>query len=90
MPLGLSPSAMHCLAHPDGEIATSRAAARMGVAMCLSSYSTTSLEQVAAQGKGNPYMLQMCILKDRAITQQLLRRGEGERIRPPTCRRTGG
>lgn len=67
---------MHRLAHPDGEIATSRAAAKMGIPMALSSYSTTSLEDVIAQGKGNPYMMQMCIVKDRSITSQLLKRAE--------------
>lgn len=48
----------------------------MGVAMGLSSYSTTSLEDVAAQGSGNPYFHQVCILKDRKRTLQLLQRAE--------------
>lgn len=77
-PCGLSPSAMHCLAHPDGEIATSRAAAKMNIPMVLSSYSTTSLEDVKAEGFGNPYMMQMCIVRDRNITLQLLERAESE------------
>jgi (S)-2-hydroxy-acid oxidase len=67
---------MHKLAHPDGELATSRAAASMGVAMCLSSYSTTSLEDVKEQGNGNPYAIQMCVVKDRNVTKQLLHRAE--------------
>lgn len=67
---------MHKLAHPEGELATSRAAAAMKTAMALSSYSTTSLEDVKAQGADNPYMIQMCIVKDRNITLQLLRRAE--------------
>ncbi|KAF9690869.1 hypothetical protein EKO04_011110 [Ascochyta lentis] len=75
-PCGFSPSAMHCLAHPDGELATSRAASKMGIPMALSSYATTSLEDVIAQGADNPYMMQMCIVKDRNITMQLLRRAE--------------
>ncbi|KAK0664319.1 Peroxisomal (S)-2-hydroxy-acid oxidase GLO4 [Lasiodiplodia hormozganensis] len=75
-PLGLSPTAMHRLAHPDGELATSRAAAKNGICMGLSSYATESLENVAAQGMGNPYVMQMCVLKDREITLQLLRRAE--------------
>ncbi|KAJ9604925.1 hypothetical protein H2200_010314 [Cladophialophora chaetospira] len=75
-PLGFSPSAMQKLAHQDGELATSRAAAAMGVAMCLSSYSNTSLEEVISVGNGNPYMIQMCVVKDRSITAQLLRRAE--------------
>ncbi|KAF2156544.1 (S)-2-hydroxy-acid oxidase [Myriangium duriaei CBS 260.36] len=75
-PVGFSPSAFHCLAHPDGELATSRAAASMGIPMCLSSYSTTSLEDVKAQGGNNAYMVQMCIVRDRNITLQLLQRAE--------------
>ena len=77
-PLGLSPSAMQQLAHPEGELATSRAAATMGLSMCLSSYSNTSLEDVKLQGKDNPYMIQMCVVKDRNVTKQLLQRAEGE------------
>ncbi|KAF1925600.1 uncharacterized protein M421DRAFT_240330 [Didymella exigua CBS 183.55] len=69
---------MHCLAHKDGELATSRAAANAGILMVLSPYATTSLEDVIAQGTGNPYMMQMCIVKDRNITMQLLRRAEGK------------
>ena len=77
-PLAFSPSAMHKLAHPEGEIATSRAAANMGIGMCLSSYSTSSLEEVKVQGKENPYMMQMCIVRDRNRTLQLLERAESE------------
>jgi (S)-2-hydroxy-acid oxidase len=46
--------------------------------MALSSYATKSLEDVIAQGTGNPYMMQMCIVKDRNITMQLLKRAEGK------------
>ncbi|VUC26969.1 unnamed protein product [Clonostachys rosea] len=75
-PLGFSPAAMHNLAHPDGEIATSRAAAKMGIAMGLSSYATSSMEDVAAEGLGNPYAMQLCVLRDRETTLQILRRAE--------------
>ncbi|KAI6948015.1 hypothetical protein KC321_g18956, partial [Hortaea werneckii] len=72
MPLGFSPSAMHRLAHPDGELATSRAAADANIAMTLSSYSTESLENVKAQGLSNPYAMQLCVLRDRYTTKQIL------------------
>ncbi|KAF2158019.1 FMN-dependent dehydrogenase [Myriangium duriaei CBS 260.36] len=75
-PLALAPVAMQRLAHPDGEVACSRAAAKMGVPMCLSSYSTSSLEDVKAQGSTNAYMVQMCIVRDRSVTLQLLERAE--------------
>ncbi|POR33091.1 2-hydroxy-acid oxidase [Tolypocladium paradoxum] len=75
-PLGFSPAAMHRLAHPDGELATSRAAAKMNVCMALSSYATESLENVATQGLGNPYVMQLCVLRDRPTTVQILERAE--------------
>ncbi|KAK5936540.1 hypothetical protein PMZ80_011227 [Knufia obscura] len=76
MPFGISPTAMQQLAHPDGEEATSRAAASMNLPMCLSSYSNTSLENVKREGNGNPYMMQMCIVKDRNVTLQLMKRAQ--------------
>lgn len=77
-PLGFCPTALHQLAHPDGETATSRAAANMGVAMGLSSYATTPLEKVAEQGTGqNPYAIQLTIPKERHIAVQMIRRAEG-------------
>lgn len=77
MPLGFSPAAMHKLAHPDGERAASRAAAKMNICMALSSYATESLENVAAEGHGNPYAMQLCVLRDRPTTIQMLERAEG-------------
>ncbi|KAL2827319.1 FMN-dependent dehydrogenase [Aspergillus cavernicola] len=76
LPFGFSPAASQKLAHPDGELATSRAAAKFGICMGLSSYSNYSLEDVGAQGLGNPYAIQMCVLKDRSLTLQLLKRAE--------------
>lgn len=77
-PLGFSPTALHNLAHPDGELATSRAAANMGISMGLSSYAATPLEDVAVQGTGqNPYMIQLTIPKDRSIAVQMIKRAEG-------------
>ena len=71
---------MHKLAHPDGELATSRAASKLKIPMALSSYATSSLEEVKTQGADIPYMIQMCIVKDRNITLQLLERAESEHI----------
>ncbi len=67
---------MHCLAHPDGEKATSRAAARLNIPMGLSTYSTVSLEDVAAQGSGNPYAFQLSVVKDRNMTLHWIKRAE--------------
>ncbi|KAI8665216.1 FMN hydroxy acid dehydrogenase domain-containing protein [Fusarium sp. Ph1] len=75
-PFGFSPAAMHALAHPDGEVATSRAAAKNGVAMALSSYSSMNLEDVVAEGQGNPYMIHICFYKDRRKTLEITKRAE--------------
>ncbi|KAL3458230.1 FMN-dependent dehydrogenase [Aspergillus heterothallicus] len=79
-PLVIAPSGMQCMAHPDGEKATARAAARAAVPMAVSTYSTTSLEDVKRAGDEaspkNTYMLQLYIFKDRALTENLVRRAE--------------
>lgn len=77
-PFGFSPAAMHQLAHPDGEVGTSKAAAAVGCPMLLSTYSTKSMEDVIAQGSGNPYGFQITMIKDRSKTVQMIRRAEGE------------
>ncbi|VUC29943.1 unnamed protein product [Clonostachys rosea] len=76
LPFGFAPAAMHCLAHPDGENATSRAAASTGIPMALSTYSTISLEDVISQGKGNPYAFQLSVLKDRNTVLKWIKRAE--------------
>jgi (S)-2-hydroxy-acid oxidase len=71
---------MHAMAHPDGEIATSRAASRVGVPMILSHYSNSSIEDVVATGKsgGNPYAMQLCMVNDWDTNISILRRAESE------------
>ncbi|PIA88906.1 Hydroxyacid oxidase 1 [Cercospora beticola] len=76
MPLGFSPAAMHRLAHPEGELAVSRAAAKHNIAMGLSSYATEPLESVIAEGGSNPYAMQLCVLRNREISHQMIRRAE--------------
>lgn len=67
---------MHKLAHSDGEIATSRAASNENIAMGLSAYSTCSMEDVIAEGKGNPYVMQVTLLKKRTVTLRMIQRAE--------------
>ncbi|KAK5302284.1 hypothetical protein LTR43_001249 [Exophiala xenobiotica] len=82
-PFGFSPAAMHRLAHPDGEVGTSKACAALNVAMGLSAYSTDSLEDVIKQGEGktNPYAMQVSLLKDKKLTLRLLERAEKARFK---------
>ncbi len=46
-PVAIAPMAVHGLAHPDGEVATARAAAAAGIPFTLSTMSSRSIEDVA-------------------------------------------
>ncbi|GBE92660.1 alpha-hydroxy acid oxidase [Nostoc cycadae] len=76
LPLLIAPMAFQCLAHPQGELATSLAAATAGVGMVLSTMATKSLEEVAAVGyKHNALQwFQLYIHKDRGLTRNLVER----------------
>lgn len=69
---------MQTLAHPDGEIGTSKACAANNTLMGLSNYSCIELEKVIAHGAGNPYIIQMSLLKNKAAMIQMIKRAEGE------------
>ena len=75
MPLLLAPTAFHKLAHPDGELATARAAGAAGIPMILSSLSTTTVEEVIGAATG-PVWFQLYINKDRGFTRDLVARVE--------------
>lgn len=75
-PICIAPTAMQKMAHPDGECATSRAAAKHKTLMTLSSWSTTALEEVAAAAPGGYRWFQLYVYKDRAVTLELVRRAE--------------
>ncbi|KAJ9616893.1 hypothetical protein H2200_000613 [Cladophialophora chaetospira] len=77
-PFGFSPAAMHRLAHPEGEVGTSKACVALNVAMGLSAYSNDCLEDVIlqAEGKANPYAMQISLLKSQDLTIRLLQRAE--------------
>ena len=78
MPLCVAPTALHRMAHPDGELATARAAAAAGVPMVLSSLSTTSVEEVRAAAVAvDPAArtwMQMYIGRDRGAVRELAQR----------------
>ncbi|XP_070389784.1 2-Hydroxyacid oxidase 1-like isoform X2 [Dermacentor albipictus] len=76
MPVGISPTALQKLAHPDGEAATAQAAANAGTVMILSALSTTSMEDVASRAPGSLRWLQMEVVKDRSVTVDFLSRAE--------------
>ena len=77
LPMGVAPTAMQRLAHDDGELATARACQKAGVAMGLSSFATTTLEDVATElGKETPCVLQLYLFEEREHSRKLIARAK--------------
>ncbi|GME45440.1 FMN-dependent dehydrogenase family protein [Neofusicoccum parvum] len=85
-PLGFVPAANHKLAYPDGEAATACAAARTGICMGLSAYSTTGMEEVPTEAAGAaealgglkppPLAIQLTMFRNRDVSAQMVKRAE--------------
>ncbi|TKA32561.1 hypothetical protein B0A50_01669 [Salinomyces thailandicus] len=73
---GVAPTAMQCLAHHEGEMGTARACKKAKVAMGLSSFATTSLEDVAEASEDNPHVLQLYLFEDREHSRKLIQRAK--------------
>ncbi|HTJ83686.1 MAG TPA: alpha-hydroxy acid oxidase [Polyangiaceae bacterium] len=74
-PILIAPTAYHKLATPEGELATARAAARMGTIYVASTLATTTLEDVA-EAAASPKWFQLYVHKDRGFTRSLVERAE--------------
>ncbi|MCE2405789.1 MAG: alpha-hydroxy-acid oxidizing protein [Dehalococcoidia bacterium] len=74
-PVMADPSGGHGRAHPDGELATVRAAGAMGTALVLSSGSSYTLEEVASVATG-PIWWQQYLYSDRGLTMELADRAK--------------
>lgn len=81
-PLCVSPAGIQAMAHPDGELATSRACAKRGIHMGVSSFSNYAVEDVrsaglaAATGKPLQHAMQLYTMQDRAAQLRIIRRAE--------------
>jgi 4-hydroxymandelate oxidase len=77
-PILIAPTAFHCLAHPDGELATAKAANQAGTMMILSTLSTKSIEEVSQVRTAlNPnvgQIFQLYVHRDRELTRSLVER----------------
>ncbi len=83
LPILIAPMAFQCLAHPEGEIATARAAAKLGTVMVLSTLATKSIEEVAGVSQGvleeneccyfdSARWFQLYVHRDRGLTRALV------------------
>ena len=75
MPILIAPTALQGLAHPEGEIATTRAAGAAKTLTTLATLSTTSSEE-AMQVASGPVWFQLYVFRDRAISASLVQRAE--------------
>jgi 4-hydroxymandelate oxidase len=73
-PIGIAPWAYQAMAHPEGELATARAAAASGAVMTVSTSANHSLEEVAAAAPGSPQWFQLYRLHSDRHTDDLARR----------------
>ena len=71
-PIFIAPTALQRMAHPDGELATARAAAARGVTTAVSTSSSTDLADIAAVG--GPRWFQVYLLADPGARRALVER----------------
>ena len=71
-PVFIAPLAMQKMAHPDGEVATARAAAEAGTVMCISTAATVRPAAIAAAAPDGKRWFQVYVFENRAITETLI------------------
>src|SRR5258708_12348237 len=75
MPLLVSLTSMHCLAHPEGECATAQGAGAAGTLMIASTDATRPLEEIAQTATG-PLWFQLYIYHSLEVAASMVRRAE--------------
>ncbi|KAI8304639.1 Oxidase FUB9 [Colletotrichum sp. SAR11_59] len=78
-PLSVSPAGIQAMAHPDGELATSRASAKRKVHMGVSSFANYSVEEIREAGLAvGPlkHVMQLYSMRDREAQLRIIRRAE--------------
>jgi isopentenyl diphosphate isomerase/L-lactate dehydrogenase-like FMN-dependent dehydrogenase len=75
LPVLIAPCGGHQRAHPDGELATYRAAAACGTILAVSANSNTSFEDLAKAADGHLWV-QMYPFRNKEMTQDWLRRAK--------------
>ena len=74
-PIGVASTAFHRIAHPDGEVATARACSNtLQTPLLLSSWATTSIEEVSQNAPNCLKMYQLYMSKDEKVNKDLFKR----------------
>ena len=71
-PIWIAPTALQRMAHPDGELATARAAAALDVTIAVSTSASTDVADIAAVG--GPRWFQVYLLADAGARRALIER----------------
>ncbi|HSL75701.1 MAG TPA: alpha-hydroxy acid oxidase [Candidatus Limnocylindrales bacterium] len=74
LPVAVAPMAVHGVAHPDGEVATARAAAAAGIPFALSTTSSRSIEEVAEGAPDGRRWFQLYVQADPGRSRELVER----------------
>jgi len=75
-PIILAPLGVQGIIHRDGELASARAAASLGLPFCLSTLASNSIESVGSAMGGAPRWFQLYWGKNSEITASMVRRAE--------------
>ncbi len=75
-PVATAPMAVHGLAHPDGEVATARAAAAAGVPFTMSTVSSRSIEDVGQAKTGGTTWFQLYLQATPSASRRLVERAQ--------------
>ncbi|TAL15786.1 MAG: alpha-hydroxy-acid oxidizing protein, partial [Frankiales bacterium] len=78
-PVLLAPVGVLSIVHPDAELAVARAAAALGLTMCVSTASSNTIEDVAAQAPDASRWYQLYWPADRDLAASFVRRAEAAR-----------
>jgi isopentenyl diphosphate isomerase/L-lactate dehydrogenase-like FMN-dependent dehydrogenase len=77
MPILVAPVAYQRLVDEQGELATARAAAAAGTAICLSTLATTRPRALAAAAPGGRHWFQLYCFRDEGVTRALMEEAVG-------------
>ncbi|XP_051567199.1 2-Hydroxyacid oxidase 2-like isoform X2 [Myxocyprinus asiaticus] len=75
-PAGIAPTAFHCLAWHEGELATARATEAVKTCYITSTYSTCSVEEICAAAPNGYHWFELYLCRDRKLSEQIVHRVE--------------
>ncbi|MHA6259129.1 alpha-hydroxy-acid oxidizing protein [Sporosarcina sp. CAU 1771] len=75
-PLLLAPIGVQRIAHPQGELASSRASASLGIPYIVSSASSFSMEEIAEEMGDQPRWFQLYCSTEDSVTESFVKRAE--------------